>query len=132
MLPADFASQMVGYRELQKMARDSLMPNNRPRVFNGGADVEIFARRIVSGNEIKTAVVFVVNARRIHETTRARWFESFRQLTNLKTTKIGRQGNEMIGLQKLYHLRFTAFVSLQKFLLVFRDVFAANWIWICV
>src|SRR6266850_5274801 len=100
MLAADFVSQMVGYRELQKMTGDSLVTQNRSRVFNGGADVEILARRIVSGNEIKAAVVFVVNARRIHKPTRTCWFESFRQLTNLKTTKIRRQGDEMICLEK--------------------------------
>src|SRR6266404_5262494 len=98
MLAANFVIQMVGYRELQKMTGDTLVPQNRSRVFNCGADIEIFARRIVSGNEIKAAVVFVVNARRIHKPTRTCWFESFRQLSNLKTTKIRRKGGEMICL----------------------------------
>ena len=78
MLPANLVFQMIRDRKLQEMPRDSFVAENRARVFDGGADVEVLALRIVSRNEIETSWVLVVNAGRIHEAARTRGLESFR------------------------------------------------------
>ena len=64
MLAADFVGQMVRDRELQEVAGNSFVTEDRPRVFDRRANVEILRLRIVSRNEIETARVFVVNAGR--------------------------------------------------------------------
>ena len=40
----------------------TFMPKDGARILNCGSDVEVFALRIVSGNEVKTARVFVIDA----------------------------------------------------------------------
>ena len=41
MLPANFVLQMIGDRELQEMPGNSFVPENRPRIFDRRANVEV-------------------------------------------------------------------------------------------
>ena len=41
MLPPDLVRQMVGDRELQEVSGNSFMPEDRPRIFNRGANIEV-------------------------------------------------------------------------------------------
>ena len=63
MLAANFVGEMIGDRELQEVSRDSFVPEDRPRIFDRGANVEILRLRIVSRDEIEAAGVFIVDAR---------------------------------------------------------------------
>ena len=123
MLTANLIRQMVGDRELQEVSGNAFVAENRARVFDGRADVEVFALRIVSGNEIETTRIFVVNAGRIHETAGAGGLERLRQLSNFKSTQICRQCDQMILFQKTDHLGFAAFVGFQKIVLIFGNHF---------
>src|SRR5436309_5153511 len=107
MLTADFILETVRDRELKKVAGDALVTENRPRVFNGRANVEVPALRIVCGNEIKAGWILVVNSGRVHETARTGWFEGFGKLANFKSAE-RRQSDEMIVFQKGDHLGFAA------------------------
>src|SRR5262249_29485741 len=88
VLAADFISQMVRDRQLHEVPGNSFVAQNRPRVLDRRADVKILRLRIVSWDEEETARVLVVNAGRIHETTRTRWLERLRQLADLKRPEI--------------------------------------------
>src|SRR5437773_1088624 len=66
---------MVGDGDLQKVARNAFMAQNWSWVLNGGANVEVLAGRVVSGNEIEATAIFVVHAWRIHETARSHRLE---------------------------------------------------------
>src|SRR5437667_11118278 len=100
------------------------MAQDRPRVLSGGAKVKVFRLRVVSGNEIETTVVFIVNAGRIHKAARTRRFECFRELPDFKSTEIRRQGYEMISFQEVNHLGLAAFISFQEGGLIFRHILA--------
>ncbi len=79
---------MIGDRELQEVTRNAFMTQDRARVFDRRADVEVLAGRVVRRNEVKAAVVFIVNAGRIHETTGTGRLERFRQLSNLERANV--------------------------------------------
>src|SRR6266542_3505003 len=117
---------MVRYRKLEEVARDSLVAENRSGILYSRANVEVFALRVVSRNEIEATVVLIVNAGRIHEASGTGRLECFGKLANFKTAQISRQSNKPIGLQKIYHLGLTAFVSFQEGLLVRGNIFAAR------
>src|ERR1700738_1500760 len=121
---------MIRDRELQKVSRDSFMAENRPRVFNGRADIEVFALRIVSGNEIETARVLVVNAGRIHEAAGAGWLERLGQLPDFKVTEIRREGDQLVLFEEADHFRLATFVGFQKIVLIFWDRSCSLRIWI--
>src|SRR4030095_1771097 len=108
------------------MTRNALMAQNRPRVFDGRTNIKVLTRRIVAGNEIETAVVFVIDTGWIHETARTRGFESLGQLTNREWTKIVGQRDQFICLEIVDHLLLTTLVRLQESLLVQRDIFTAS------
>src|SRR5438128_456869 len=55
MLTTNFVWQMIRDRELQEVSGNSFVAQNRPRIFDGCADVEILALRIVGWNEIESA-----------------------------------------------------------------------------
>src|SRR5216684_4418182 len=101
---------MIRDRELQKVARNSFVTENRARVFDGRANIKVTALGIVGGNEIKARIVLVVNAGRVHETAGTGGLERFGQLANFKAAEIRRQRNEMILLQETNHLSFATFV----------------------
>src|SRR5437588_12760937 len=101
---------MVRDRELHEVARNSFMTQNRPRIFDRRADVKILRLRIVSWNEKETDRVFVVNAGRIHETARTRRLERVGQLPNFEAAKIIWDGDELMFLQEIDHLRLATFV----------------------
>src|SRR5207248_6053899 len=103
MLAADFVWQVIGDRELQEVAGDSFVTQDRSWVFDGRANVEILALRIVSRDEIKTRRVLVVNARRIHEAAGTRRLERFGQLANFKAAKIRRQRDQLVLFQETDH-----------------------------
>ena len=88
MLTPNFIVQMIRDRELQKMSWDSFMTKDRPRIFDRRANIKVFRLRIIGRKEKKPGRIFVVNAGRIHETTRAGWFKGIRQLPNLKWAEI--------------------------------------------
>ena len=90
------------------------MPQDRSRIFDGGADVEVLRLRIVGRNEIEAGRVLVVNSGRIHEAAGTSRLERFRQLPDLKWAEIIRQGDELMLLQKINHLLFAAFIGFQK------------------
>jgi hypothetical protein len=64
------------------------MTQNGPRIFDGGADIKVLARRIVGRNEIEAARIFVIDAGRIHKAAGTGRLEGFGQLANLKPTEI--------------------------------------------
>ena len=82
--------------KLEKMSWNAFVSEDRPRIFNCRANIEVLRLRIVGRNEKETGGIFVVNARRIHETTGAGWLERFRQLSNLKRTEIIRQRDKSV------------------------------------
>src|SRR6266496_5747896 len=102
------------------------MAQKRSRIFDGRTNIEVFTRWIVSGNEIEAAIVLVVNAWCIHETSGTRRLKGFRQLTNFKPAKVRRHCDQSVGFEEFDHLGFAALVSLQKGFLVFWDVLAAR------
>ena len=69
MLTPDFVAQVICNRELEKMAGDTFVPKDGPGIFDGSSNIKVFRLRIVSRNKEETCWVFVVNARRIHEST---------------------------------------------------------------
>src|SRR2546421_251991 len=100
MLAADFVWQVIGDRELQEVAGDSFVTQDRPRVFDGRANVEILALRIVSRDEIKARRVLVVNSGSVHEAAGTGGLERLRQLANFKAAEIRRQGDQLVRFQK--------------------------------
>src|SRR5712664_1744140 len=106
MLPANFVLQVIRDRELQEVAGDAFVAENRARVFDGRANIKVTAPGIVGGNEIEARIVFVVNAGRVHETAGTGGLERIRQLANFKAAEIRRQRDEMILLQETNHLSF--------------------------
>ena len=107
------------------MSGDSLVAQNRSRIFDGSADVKVFRLPIVGRNKIKSGRILIINPGRIHETTGTGWLECFRQLPDLKGSEIVRQLDELVRFQKIDHLLFPALVSLQKCFLIPGNVFAA-------
>src|SRR5713226_2193713 len=96
MLPANFVLQVIRDRELQKVAGDSFVTENRARVFDRRANIKVTALGIVSGNEIEAAVVFIIDAGRVHEAAGAGGLERFWQLPNFKAAEIRRQRDELV------------------------------------
>src|SRR5205823_3153334 len=70
LLAANLILQMIRDRDLEEVSRDSFMSENRSRIFDRRADIKIAAVRVVGRDEVEAAVVFVVEARRIHEAAR--------------------------------------------------------------
>src|SRR4030095_1124384 len=104
------------------MARYTFVHENGAWVFNSRSDVEVLALGVVSGNEVKTARVFVIDAGRVHKTTRTGWLEGFRKLPDIKRTEVIRNRNQPMRLQEVDHFFLTTFVGLQECLLVRGDV----------
>src|SRR5205807_1332639 len=100
VLAADFVGEMIRDRELHEMAGNSFMAEDRARVFDRGADVEIFRLGAVSRDEVKARRILVVNAGRIHETAGTGWLESFGQLPDLEAAQIIGQRHELTPLQE--------------------------------
>src|SRR5207248_10242633 len=93
---------MVRDRELEKMAGNTLMPKDWPRIFNRRANIKVFRLRIVSRNEEETGRILIINTGWIHETAGTRWFKCFWQLSNLERAKIIGQRHEIVFLQIAY------------------------------
>ena len=100
MMAADFVVEMVGDRDLQKVSGNPFVPEDRPRVFDGRADVEVLALRVVRGDEVEAAVVGVVDARRIHESARTGRLEGLGELADLKRPEVRRQRDQVPRLRK--------------------------------
>src|SRR5207245_5761129 len=110
MLSANLIAQMIRDRQLHKVARNSFVAQNRPRIFDRRADVKILGVGVVSQNKKESHRVFVINAGGIHETARTRRLERVRQLSNLKWSEVIRDGDELMFLQEIDHLSLTIFV----------------------
>src|SRR5688572_8560921 len=123
MLTPDFIGQLVGDRELQKVTWDSFMAQDRPRIFDGSANVEIFRFRVVGRDEIKTAVVLVINSRGIHEAPGTGWFEGLRKLPNRERPNMRRHRYQPVVLEEANHLGLTTLISLQESILICGNVF---------
>src|SRR5712664_4064650 len=93
-MPADLIGQMIGDRDLQKMSGDPFVPEDGARIFDGRADVEVAALRVVRGDEEEAAVVGVVESRRIHEAARTGRLEGFRKLANDERSDVVGDGDE--------------------------------------
>src|SRR5687767_1542661 len=106
------------------------MAQDRPRVFDGGANVEVLTCRVVRRYEVEAAVVFVVKAGRVHETAGTRGLERLRQLANQKWTDMRWDRHQPAAFEKVDHFSLPAFILLEKVLLVCRDAFAARRVWI--
>ena len=114
---------MVRDRELEEMPGNPFVPQNRPRIFNRGPDVKVLRIRVVGWDEIEAGRIFIINARRIHESARAGRLERFGQLPDFELAEISRQSHEMMILEELDHLRLATLISLQERRLVGRNVF---------
>ena len=66
----------------------TFMPEDRPRILNRSSDVEILTLRIVSGNEVEAAWIFVIDAGRVHETTRTGGLEGLGSLADIERTDV--------------------------------------------
>jgi hypothetical protein len=116
---------MVRNRELQEVAGNSFMAQDRSWIFYCRPDVEVSRLRIISRDEIETARVFVINARRIHEAAGTGRLECFGKLTNREWPQVIRNRNQLVRLKEIDHLLLTAFVSFEEGLLVCGYVLAA-------
>ena len=102
------------------------MAEDRPRVLDGGADVEVAALRVVRGDEEEAARVLVVDARRVHEAAGARRLEGLGQLADLERPDVRRDRDELIRLQEVDHLPLTRLVRRQELRLILRHVRGAR------
>src|SRR5258708_7278250 len=90
------------------------MPEDRTWVLDGRANVEVVALRVVGRDEEETAIVGVVDARRVHESPRTGRLECLGELPDLERTEIRRQGHQILCLEKIDHLLLAAFVCGKK------------------
>src|SRR5436189_5621010 len=102
------------------------MTEDGPRIFDGRSDIKVLARRIVGGNEIEAARIFVVNAGSVHEAAGTGWFERLRQLPNFKFTQVRRKRHKLFVFQETDHLDLTTLIRLQNYGLVLGNVGAAG------
>src|SRR4029453_10041003 len=79
MLSPDLVGEMVRDRNLQEMPGDPFVAEDRARVLDRGAYVEVPAFRVVRRYEEDPPRVLVVDTRWVHEATRTRWLERFRK-----------------------------------------------------
>ena len=86
------------------------MAEDRPRIFNRGANVEVLRLRIVCRNEEETGRVLIINAWGIHKAAGAGRLKRFGQLPNLKWPEISRQRHEVMLLHEADHLSLAALV----------------------
>src|SRR6476659_867263 len=107
------------------MTRNSLMAQDRSRIFDRCPDIEIFRLRIVGGDEEETARIFVIESRRIHKTTRTSWLERFGQLSNFESAEIIGNAHEPMFLEKIYHFLLAAFICFQERCLIGGDILGA-------
>src|ERR1035437_3236598 len=98
MLPPNFIREMIGNGKLQEMPRNSFVSEDGARIFNGCANVKILRLRIISGDEIETGWILVINPRRIHKTSRAGRLERLRQLADLESSEVIGNADEMMFL----------------------------------
>src|SRR2546430_248838 len=101
---------MIGDGELQEVAGDAFVTENGARVFDGGADIEIFALWVVGRDEVEAARIPVVLARRIHEAAGTGRFESLWKLADVERAEIGRKRDEVVFTQEANHLGLSSLV----------------------
>src|SRR6266545_3549899 len=101
------------------------MAENRSRVFDRRANIEVAALRIIGRDEIEAGWILIVNAGRIHETAGAGRLESFGKLPNFKPADVRRQRYEFVVEQERNYLVLAPFISFEKVLLIFRNLFCA-------
>src|ERR1700722_9007634 len=65
MMPADLVRQVIRDGNLEEMPRNSFMAENWARLLDGCANGEVLAVWRVGGNEVETAAVVIVDARRM-------------------------------------------------------------------
>src|SRR6185295_1981816 len=94
MLPTNLVGKMIGDGELKEMAGDAFVTQDGARILDSGANVEVGALGIVKRDEIEAVRILVVNARWVHEPSRAGGLEGLRQLSNEESSDIGRDGDQ--------------------------------------
>src|ERR1700759_3193305 len=105
---------MIRDRDLHEVSGDSFVSEDWPRIFNRGADVEIFRLRIVGRNEIEAARILVVKTGRIHEPAGTSRLKCFRQLPDLERPEIIRDGYDLGFFHERDHLRLSTFVGFEE------------------
>src|SRR5260370_22733034 len=124
-MTANLVLQMVRDRDLKKMSGNAFVSEDGTRIFDGSANVEVPAVRVVGRDEVKTAVVGIEDSWRIHETAGTGRLERLRKLANEKRPDVIGNRDQAFVFEELHHLLFTALIGLQKCLLISRDVFCA-------
>src|SRR5262245_27531521 len=107
MLSPNLVGEMVRNRDLQEMPGNSFVTEDRARVLDRCTNIEVPALRVVRGYEEKPTRVLVVDTRRVHEATGARWLERFRKLSDLERAEIGRKSDQVSRLHVLDHFLLT-------------------------
>ena len=121
----DLIRQMVSDGDLEEVTGDPFVSEDRPRIFDGGANVEVAALRVVRGDEVEATVVDIVKTGRIHEATGAGRLERFRKLTDEERPDVIGDGDEPLLLEEVDHLLLSALIRGQECLLIGWDAFGA-------
>src|SRR5438045_8601158 len=111
------------------------MSENRSRIFDRGADIKIAAVRVVGRDEVEAAVVFVVEARRIHEAARTGRIECVGKLLDEKWAEVVGKCDEILVAEKFDHLLFARLIRGEERLMIgggaggaFRIGISERWI----
>src|SRR5262245_11460166 len=107
MLSPDLVGEMVRDRNLQEVPGDPFVAEDRARILDRSAYVEVPALRVVRRYEEEPTRVLVVDTRRVHEATRTRWLERFRKLSDLERAEIGGKSDQISRLHELDHFLLT-------------------------
>ena len=118
----DLARYVIRDRYLQEVPGNALVAQDRPRILDGRADVEVAALGVIRRDVVEAAGILVVDARWIHETAGARRLECFRKLADSKGPHVVRNRDQPIGPQELDDLLEARLVSGEELGLVFRYV----------
>src|SRR6266536_5008369 len=116
---------MIRDGDLQEMSRNAFVAEDGPRIFDGGADVEVAALRVVGRDEKESAVVGIVDARRVHEAAGTRRLERLRKLANEKRSDVIGNRDQPLLFEELDHFLFAALIRLERSLLIGGYVFRA-------
>ena len=121
VLPSDLVREVICNGDLEEVTRNPLVPEDGPRILDGGADVEVPALRIVGGDEVEALRVLVVEPGRIHEAARRGRLERLGQLTDRERAQPRRQRDQPVVLQELDHLLLAGLIRGQEGLLIGRN-----------
>src|SRR5438477_11401029 len=95
----DLIGEVIGDRDLKEVAGDPFVSEDRSWIFDGRADVEVAALRVVRRDEVEAAVVDVVETGRVHEAAGAGRLERFRKLANEERADVVGDGDQPLLLE---------------------------------